>query len=1194
MKFYFHLGIRRLAYVPNNPLLIMKLIVLILVVSLCQVNAASFAQKITLTEKNVSLEKVINEIRAQTGFDFIGDAKLIRNANPVTVIVKNASLEETLAACFSQTDIDYSIDNQIVALKRKNLDSDLSVITLLQQNDVKGKVVDQNGNPLRGASIKVIGTTLATQTNQDGEFVLSSVARDARLSISFVGYKPVELLAKANLGTIALQLEVADLSAVEVTVNTGYQTLSKERATGAFESVSVEQISRPSSSIAERLIGVVPGLQTTVKPDGSIALQIRGQSSLMADQQPLIVYDGFAIEGGFESINPNDVESITVLKDAAAASIWGAKSANGVIVITSKKASEGKARVSVSSHLKIANKLDLGYVNPVATSKEVLAYEQTGFNSDFYGGPWPPPSEADLAAQSQAIIFMNEVRLGRISASERDAALAHLGTLNNSQQIKNQLLQSPITQQYNINISGGSEKMANNLSLLFEDRKSYFKGNATDKFLINYSNNVKVTDWLEFDFSGMFQHEKAEDSGIDLSLIQSLQPYDMLMNSDGSLSDMSYLYYNSANLSNRVPLGKFPYADWSYNPISELQNRDLTKTDINSRFQAGLTFKVIEGLKFASKLQYEIFNWNGRDYYHEGSFAVRQFINETSSWNQSYDSAPTQNIPKGGILGQEKTSVKAYNFRNQLTFVRKFAERHNINLVAGTELSNRVIEYTKNPYAFGYNDETLTTGGLLNPANQAAMWNGYPLSYAEYFYPFSVNGTHEFKYDTDRFLSAYGNLAYTYNDKYTATGSYRTDASNLIAEDPKYRYSPFWSIGLGWQLNRESFLNDYQWLDRLNMRLTYGYNGNVDKSTSFLPLIDINATLNPNIQETTSSISSYGNPTLRWEKSSTVNFGLDFSFLNRKLHGAFDYYGKKSSDLIVEQSIPSVNGTEVQKFNNGEMTNRGFEIRLGTTLPISENDITWSGSVNYAYNKNKITKFYKTTYQMYDLYNGGTTSYVEGYNANTLWSLRYSGMLNVGTEASPYLLPSFWGPNGEKTTFQNWPIGDAREYESNEGTTIAPSTFGMINSFKFYDFNLSFIVTGKFGHVFRRQSFNYSPMAGGNTRVNNNYSDVLNSDPSEMMPIPEGDFRYYFWDRFFPYLNYLTESASHIRFQEISASYSVPQSKLSKLGLNSLSFFAQANNVGVILFNDYSEDPEYPLGTIKPQSTFIFGLKFNL
>jgi hypothetical protein len=728
---------------------------------------------------------------------------------------------------------------------------------------------------------------------------------------------------------------------------------------------------------------------------------------------------------------------------------------------------------------------------------------------------------------------------------------------------------------------------------MFDDKKSFYKGDNVDNLIIDYSNEVNLAKWVRFDFAGMFQYSKDKSEGVDLGVIKSLAPYDMLVNDDGSLVDMSYLYYYKPNFDVFVPKDKFPYSDWSYNPISEMKYKDFSTKFLNGRFRAGLTLNPIEGVTLSSRIQYETYNTFNRNYYDEHSFAVRQFVNETSAWNQDIDGKPVQNVPSGGVLSQSKTEVSAYNYRNQLTLNRKIAQKHNISFVAGSEISSRVVKVTRNPDAFGYDDNTLTTGELLNPIQSSSMWNGYPLSYAAYFYPFNIHPIHSFSYNTDRYFSLYGNLAYTFDSKYTLSGSYRTDASNLISEDPKYRYSPFWSAGFGWQLGRENFMQQFNWLDRLNVRGTYGYNGNVDKSTSFLPLINIRGALDPYIHETTGSISSYGNPTLRWEKASTINLGIDFSILHGKLFGSLDLYDKRSTDLIVTQSIPSVNGTDEQKFNNGKMMNKGIELSLGTSLPIKGNDIVWTGSINYSFNKNRITSFYKSSYQMYDLYDGGTTAYAEGYDANTLWSLRYSGMNNVGTESDPNWQPTFYGKNKDKLTFQGWPVGNAIEYESNEGTTVAPSIMGITSSFKVYDFDFSFIITGKFGHVFRRQSFNYSPMAGGNTIVNAQYSDILNSDPSQRVPIPTSDPRYYFWDRFYPYLDYLTQNASHIRFQEINLTYNLPNATVSKIGMGSLRVFAQANDLGVILFNDFDEDPEYPKGTIKPQARYTFGLNFN-
>ncbi|WP_321515769.1 TonB-dependent receptor domain-containing protein [Marinifilum fragile] len=485
---------------------------------------------------------------------------------------------------------------------------------------------------------------------------------------------------------------------------------------------------------------------------------------------------------------------------------------------------------------------------------------------------------------------------------------------------------------------------------------------------------------------------------------------------------------------------------------------------------------------------------------------------------------------------------------------------------------------------------------MLNDySSSTKMWDGYPITWARYFYPINLDPQHYFSYSTDRYFSLYGNLSYTFNDKYTLTGSIRTDASNLITDDPKYRYSPFWSTGFGWQMGKEDFLKGVEWLDRLNLRGTYGYNGNVDKSTSFLPLISVSGTANIYTNETTANVSSFGNPTLRWEKTRSLDIGLDFSVLKSKLHGSIDVYHKKGSDLIVSQSIASMNGTTSQKFNNGEMVNKGIELKIGTSLPLLGNDIKWNGNFNFAYNKNEITSFYKASYAQYDLYNGGTYAYSEGLNANTLWSFEYAGMRNLGTEADPKMVPTVKGVDGDTYGLTRWTPGtDARKFMVAEGTTVAPYIVGFHNSFKIYDFDLSFIITGKFGHVYRRHSFNYPAMTGGNTNVNNKYSEVANGDPNKIVPIPGNEPRYYFYDRFFPYMSYLTENASHIRFQEASLSYNLPKQMISKLGFERVKVYAQGNNLGTILWNDFGEDPEYPIGTLKPQATYTLGVKISL
>jgi TonB-linked SusC/RagA family outer membrane protein len=1150
-------------------------------------------------DKILTVDEVFDIIMEQTDYKFIYQEGIFKDFPKIKVSKGVIRTNKLLEQSITTNNFSFSLtENNTIVIKVKPMSARAgsSSGVEVQQRQVSGKVTDMAGLPIPGVTVLIKGTNKGAITDFDGNYIIMVPNSENVLVFSFLGFETQEIKV-GNKTVIDVVFKEAVSTLEEVTlVSTGFYSIPKERATGSFSNLEQEQIDVPASSVAERLSGMVSGLHSNINADGSIDFEIRGQTSLLADQKPLIVYDGFPIEGDFSSINPNDIDNVVVLKDAAAASIWGAKSGNGVIVITSKSAKRGEVKISGSSFVRFSDKLDLDYVNPLASSAEVIEYEQRGFDSNMFGGPFQLPSASiqNLGPYSLAVTAMNEVRLGRMTPAERDAILSRLSNSNNKEQIEKYMLQFPIITQYNVNVSGGNERMGNYLSLLYENNKDYYKGNNADKFLIQYKNNIEVTDWLDFNFSGLFNYTERKNNGVNLTTIKSLAPYDMLANEDGSLTDMSYLNYYMPNFNQFIPSGRFPYSDWSHNPISDIENRDLLATELHTRLQTGLTLKLMEGLSLSSTLQYEMLTLDNNNYYKEESSQVRRFINETSQWNRSnVTTNPVQLVPFGGVLQQNRTKIEGYNFRNQLNFTRTFAEKHAINAIIGSEISNKVTEFTRNPDAFGYNDDRLTTGALLKPLAGARNWFNSSLS--NIWGPFNLAPTHTFTYNIDRFFSLYGNAAYTFDRKYTISGSYRTDASNLITDDPKYRFSPFWSVGLGWQIAQESFMQDQDWLNKLNFRFSYGYNGNVDRSTSFRPLINIPGTLNQYTQETIGSISSYGNPTLRWEKTNTINLGFDFSVLNNKLYGTFEVYKKRGEDLIVSQNLPSIVGTSEQRLNTGKMLNEGLEVSLGTSLPLKGNDIIWDGSVNFSYNKNEITEFFRVHYAVFNLTGGGTSSYVEGYNANTLWALRYAGMTNVGTETDPNMQPSFYGENDENYTFQNSPPSgvDARTYISDEGTTVAPITAGMRNSFKIYDFNFSFIITGKFGHVFRRQSFNYPEMAGGNTYVNTKYGEVVNSNPEEIVPIPGQDPRYYTWRNFYPYLNYLTADASHIRFQEINLTYSLPKSIVNQIGVNSIKVYAMANDIGTILFNDFGEDPEYPRGTLKPMSKYTLGLNFT-
>ncbi|MEJ2883247.1 SusC/RagA family TonB-linked outer membrane protein [Pedobacter sp. GR22-6] len=1160
---------------------------ILLLLTLLQVSAAGFAQKISLSKKNISLQQLFKEIKSQSGYDFLYEPQEIKNAKRITINVNNADLKAVLDQVFAVQTLDYTIDQKTIVVRSRPTSIFESIDRFFNLIDIRGKVLDEKGNPLPGATVQVKGEVRGTITNTEGEFRLGNVDKGTVLVVSFVGYKSKEVVVtNENLLSVTLEINSAELQSVSV-VSTGYQTLSKERATGAFNVITGDQLDRPTTNIAQRLIGTTAGMQATLDADGNPRFEVRGQTTLNVynangsrnqNGAPLVVVDGFAIQGEFNTINPNDVESITILKDAAAASIWGARSANGVIVIVTKKGLKGvPLKIDFSAFTRISNKLDLDYVNPLASSAETIDYEMKSF------GNWSAQLNSGILATdygkawSLGTVAMSEHALGYLSLTERDALLATYKTLDNKEQIRKELLTNPLVQQYNLDISGASDKLRNHLSLLFEESKSNFKGTDNKKYTANYRADANVFKWLEFNFSGMVNYNKVNNNGVTLGDIQNLSPYEMLRNEDGSLTNVAKYY--TPIIDRFVPKALFPYADWSYNPIQEIANREVVSEQLNTRLQAGLKLKVLKGLSFDSKIQYELFSTNNKRFRNEQTFSVRDSVNRFASWDQATNKV-TLNVPKGGMLDQSRRRTEAYTLRNQLNFDRKFAEDHELSFVGGSEINNIVTETFGYATTYGFNKETLSVGTFPNGPGGTFFpirnWLGSNQT---------IGYSNSFTSLTDRYFSLFGNAAYTFKSKYTLSGSVRTDASNLITDDPSYRYAPFWSIGSSWQVSEESFLKRVSWIDRLSLRATYGYNGNVDRTTSFRPLIAMGAIPNVYTGDVTATVSSFGNPTLRWEKTGTWNVGVDYTLFKGQIYGKVDMYHKSGKDLIATLSIPAANGTTSQRLNNAEMTNKGIELELGTMQKISGNDIVWRGNLNFSYNKNEITKLFVANYAASTLVGGGSGAYVEGEDANALWRFKYAGMQNTQ--------PMVYGANGALYDFGAFTPGDGRDYLLNTGTAVAPYTLGFINSFQVYDFNLSFIVTGKFGHKFQRKGFNYPPTWTGRVLPNSKLSEVLNGDPSQIVPLPQNliEPRYYFWDRFHQSLSYLIESASHIRMQEVNLNYNVPSKLTSKIGMRRVQAFAQGNDLFTLVANDAGEDPEYPLGTLKPQPRISLGIK---
>lgn len=1141
--------------------------------------------RVTIVNSDISVREALNQVKKQIRWALMYQSDIINDKIRLNLNLKNVPLKDALNAICTPAGLQYELEKDyILIVKAKERPRGTT------KKKIKGIVIDGKGEPLMGVTITIEGDrSRGTITDENGHYELEAAPNDLMV-FSYIGMKTQSFTPRGDTEVnVALQENSKMLNDVVVT---GFQTISKERATGAFDIIKQATLDKPSATIADRLVGRVAGVQASTTADGDISFTIRGQGTLQSNDSPLIVVDGFPISTGFSSINPNDVESISILKDAAAASIWGARASNGVIVITTKKGKKGKGlTVEVDAQLRIGSKTDIDYLRNMLSSEEAIEYQKNTFGQ--YKSNIATPSstpgnkETFLSAYqarfTQAGVLYNKYILNEISENDYNAGLSALAKLSNKSQIEDELLKRPIYQQYNITLSGATERMSNYVSMLYGYDTSRYQGSNSQNFQFDYRGNIKLLKWLDMNISATARYKKNNNSGISAGDISALAPYDMILENDGSYTDMSHIKHYKEGVNHVLNQFDFPYSDWSYNILREVNGRKLNNKTINGRFQVGFKATILEGLTFDTKFQLEHVQQDSRSLYSDDTHYVRDIVNyyTTLDWKTS---SATSNIEKGSILNESKYTTDAYNWRNQVNFNRTFAERHAINFVGGIEVSqNKVNNRTFAPL-YGYSDEYLTSRPIQNVV-VVDCFGTKSLS--------GINTRSSFSYAMQRYFSAFANLSYTFNDKYSVSGSYRTDASNFISDDPKYRYSPFWSVGFSWNLSNENFMKSIHWIDYLRPRITYGCNGNANTTTSMVPLITM-AGISATTGEKIARIDAFGNPAMSWERTKVVNIGVDWSLFNGRFYGKADFYNKKGTDILADVSVPIASGqfksgmdvTDIKiTANAAEVTNRGFELELGTDNHFGKN-FHWNGSLTLAYNKNKVDKFQVN--QISDNSMRSPTA-VEGYDINGLWAYQYAGLEEVQGAEGNYHVPTIYtDKEGTTARIDNIPTNtDGRDAMKYMGTTIAPWTIGMSHSFGYKEWELSFTLIGKFGHKFRQTTFNYAdPLL---TIPNRQYSQLTDEN---ILPMPDSkivDLGYY--SSIAPYMDYNIKSANHVRMQELTLSYSLPARLLNKWGIGRLTCYLQGNNL--FTFKATDEDPEYAYGQFRLQPTYTIGVKFS-
>ncbi len=1165
---------------------VMKLTIILLTAALLQVSARGVSQTVTYTGKNVSLQTVFNVIKKQTGYTVFCKSDLLIDAGKVSVELRKANIAEAMATVLEGKALAFTVIGKTIVVKEDNgsLNSPANKDDNPQEIpgvDINGVVLNEKGSPVEGVSILVKGTRRGTTTNSEGQFSLSGIDEGAILLISGVNIESTEIKVEGKTYLdIRVKTKIGENKEVVVQLNTGYQTISKERATGSYSSIPKELLdSRVETNLLDRMEGLAPGLFIN---KGSV--NIRGISTLYGNQAPLYVVDGFPYDGSLGYLNPDDIVSITILKDAAAASIYGTRAANGVISITTRLGTANKLSLKYNNSFFLTPIPDFGYLN-LLNSKETVDLQEELFNmrhNDY-------TIYTKRSAQPKAIEALYQFENGEISQSELDGKLNHLRSQNNTGQIKDYLLQSVLKQQHSVSLSGGSDMNRFILSGNYIGSRGYSRGSSNESINISIRDRVNVFKWLTGEVGAASNFGSSKSSAVDgLGYVRSIMPYEMLKDENGNL-----LYWNyrksDYEIQRLISLGLH---DESFNPLNEMKEYDGSGRSNYIRWHGGLNVKLIKGFSVDLKYQEERGSNYGKSYYTKNSYMVKNMVDDAATLENG---EIVRNIPDGGQIFESRGDWRSYTMRAQLNYENKIGTNHHLTAILGAE-KRSVSSTSTNVHKMGYDDDNLkfVSVNYLDIANitpSESINNSFSYKEDQYNY---------FGASEDRYVSFYANAGYAFKEKYNLTGSVRIDESNLWGSDPKYRYKPLWSVGANWLIHRESFLKDVEWINRLTLRATYGLNGNVAKIVG--PYLQAVTSYNPDALAMATDIIYPPNKSLRWERTAVTNIGIDFGILQNRITGSIDFYNRKTTDLLGEREIDPTNAFQTALINYGSLLNRGFEIGLNT-VNIQSGKFRWESNLNYSHNDNKMTEI-STQYNTVYGYTTGEGIEKIGYPMNSLFNFKYAGLDPTNGTILVY--------DKEGKVVKNY--DDQGAYVANmkdinglvySGTLRPKYTVGFTNTFSYGKATLSIFIIANGGNVFRDA---VPSLLNRNNFTQNIDKRSLNfwKKPGDeklpgVIPAPDLDMN---GDSYFASLWYAADvntlKADYIKIRDISLTYDFASLLFNSRDVSSARLLLQVQNPYKWLRNKRGLDPEayaassiYAQRTMPVTPTYILGLNFT-
>ncbi|MBC7889779.1 MAG: TonB-dependent receptor [Ferruginibacter sp.] len=1012
----------------------MKLTAIILLAACLQVSAKSYTQNITISEKNAALEKVFSSIKKQTGYTFWYKTELLDEAKKVSISVKNASLETVLDLCTSGQTFTWEIIGKTVVLRH------LEKNTLISNPppgkappiDIRGTVTDADGKPLEGVSVIVKGDTKGVSTDANGNFIIS-VADNTTLRFSYIGFDPQEIPVR-NKTTINVKLSLTASSLNDIVV-IGYGTQKKRNVTGSVSKLVNENFDeRAITRVDQALVGQLAGVtvkQSTGIPGKAFSIQVRGSGSISGGNEPLYVLDGFPLSvnasnagnGSFttgnplDNINPNDIESIEVLKDASAAAIYGSRASNGVVLITTKRGQTGKPLITFNGYAgynEAAKKLNMmngdqwieqatevinatyvaqyGSVGATANDDRATRLLRNGgaFNANYILDPrWSQPGHPGL------------------SYIDWQDAIQRKGQMQN----------------YQVSVSGGTDAVKYFMSGNYANQESFIVNVGYKAYSLRANLEVNASKKLKFGLNIAPTFSITQDPGVDgqnslfhqaLSLAPVQEDTMGLLPNTGK--NGQYIYSSTTN----SPLGKLTY------------NKGTTKRYRTLGTLYG-ELQIIKGLSFRSSI-----NLDNTDniastyvsYLTAGTQATRTFSgtnNLLAATSGTYNSYRRQTFVN----------------ENTLNYTKNFDRFHsNLNVLAG--------------YAYNWDRLDRTTMSSNGGFNSAVIQT---LSSA-------VAVTGNTQSNQNVLISYFGRLQYGYKDKYLLSASLRRDGSSRFGIFNLFGVFP--SASLKWIASDEKFMKAIPVISDLKLRVSYGVNGNNNLPNDYpwastigsspYPLGTTPVTVNgqaPNV---------LANPDLKWERSETYDIGIDFGILKNRITGSFDYYNKLNTDLLLNVQVPAATGFQSFLTNIGSVRNIGQELEINSRNIVGKL-FQWTTSVNVTHNTNKIEALAPGQTQIIIPNGNNVTSSIlrVGQALNSIYVLQTIGFLSAKDLANNV---ARYGPQAE---------GDLRYQDTNNDGIISEAdkvivghpnpnyTYGVTNTFRYKGFDLTVLVQGQSG-----------------------------------------------------------------------------------------------------------------------------------